>query len=418
MGKALIAVKIIDKVLPEKAFLNIFTLGGLLGSNETEKEQAEREAREQRAKAKAEAERRQREAAEKAAADEAERVAREKAFREREAFLKTPEGKKELARLEARELEDIATRIRVDFQQHAAATTEKQEWEFIKRPLFDPELEARDLAWERESSERDWRDEDDEPDASARKYGWTSMAAYLFIQLRDERIKAREKARARSRPLARWIAAGSLAVLFGSCGTAVALNLPDDGGTRNPVAAVAPAGPVDPGASKGAGPVDPGGASSEVARPGGDDSPQDPPPAGQPTPIPGAPPPGDVGTAQPDPAQPPAATPTPKPAPAPTAPTATVTTGTQCYNASDDGYLILAFATGASPGQTADIVMTSSVEPTPRTAQTTVRPDGSVEFALPIYENGETVEIQSLRIGGVDYATDFGTYEVPPLYAC
>ena len=62
--------------------------------------------------------------------------------------------------------------------------------------------------------------------------------------------------------------------------------------------------------------------------------------------------------------------------------------------------------------------MTSTVEPTPRLAQTMVRPDGSIEFALPIYENGETVEIQSLHVGGIRITTDFGTYEVPPLYAC
>ena len=95
MGKALIAVKIIDKVLPEKAFLNIFTLGGLLGSNHRRgrsRPTAPPESNGPRQKPRPSVGSGK---PEKAAADEAERVAKAKALREHEAFLRAPERKKE-----------------------------------------------------------------------------------------------------------------------------------------------------------------------------------------------------------------------------------------------------------------------------------------------------------------------------------
>jgi hypothetical protein len=62
--------------------------------------------------------------------------------------------------------------------------------------------------------------------------------------------------------------------------------------------------------------------------------------------------------------------------------------------------------------------MISSVAPTRRTATTTVEANGLAVFLLEMYTDGESLQIESLRIGGVSHVHGFGTYAPPPLASC
>ena len=399
MARAFKVIDVLDKLVGterlNKATANIFSFGGLLFSNETPHERAEREAAAERKKRHDEW----------LAEQERDRLEHERREAERarlEAYYKTPEGKAELASRKA-------GRARIVTEEILERTGEKAEWERINKPLFDPDLEAEDLNREERG---------DEPiQAIANRYMMRPLMALSFESMRKTRIATRARVREQAKVVSRWIGAGGLALVFASCGT-TAVVLSQSGGAPKAVPVVStisdpkPPGPVRPPG----GPVaPPGGAvtASAGALPpsaGAKASPVPVQPA--PSPVPVRPPTKALAT----PAVAPTAGPSASPRPSPTRFTATGRYRYACYERTDygpSGDVEIVFASDRTPGKPTSITLSSDVAPTTRKATSTVLPNGDLEFYVPVSQPKETLKVTSLVVDGVQGDHDFGTYLTP-----
>ncbi len=99
---------------------------------------------------------------------------------------------------------------------------------------------------------------------------------------------------------------------------------------------------------------------------------------------------------------------------APCDPTATTTEVATCWSPQAQSYYLgIAFASPASPGQTAVLILTADAvgQGDPDTA--TVEADGRFFFVIPNVEPGWTITVVSLTIDGRAYDTVFSPYLVP-----
>jgi hypothetical protein len=135
---------------------------------------------------------------------------------------------------------------------------------------------------------------------------------------------------------------------------------------------------------------------------------------GAPTPQPGVPTPGVPTPGVPTPGPP---APAPAPAPAPNPATATVIYGKTCYGPDGhSGTFEVLFSSSAPSGAAAVAMISSSMAPSPRRADTTAHGNGDLLFTVPVYGGpGEVLYLDSLTVDGVHYTVDFGSYTTPPI---
>jgi hypothetical protein len=61
-------------------------------------------------------------------------------------------------------------------------------------------------------------------------------------------------------------------------------------------------------------------------------------------------------------------------------------------------------------------MISSSMAPSPRRADTTAHGTGDLLFTVPVYGGpGEVLYLDSLTVDGVHYTVDFGSYTTPPI---